>query len=119
MDKYIVLSRFPAKNGRDTLARVRSQDPTEKSFLVIVARFAEDKLNQIHEGTIVLLRKLENLNLLAIVDVLGVMPMPLQLDGFREEMEWQHPDDLLAQKQVVEILEVMQAQMLRVMSLLR
>ena len=36
-----------------------------------------------------------------------------------EDLEWSNPDDLLTHKQVVEILEVMQAQMLRVMSLLR
>ena len=36
-----------------------------------------------------------------------------------EQLEWSNPDDLLTHKQVVEILEVMQAQMLRVMSLLR
>lgn len=119
MDKYIVLSRFPAKNGRDTLARVRSQDPTEESFLVIVARFAEDKLNEIKEGAVVLLRKLDNLNLLAIVDVLGLMPMPLQLPAFNEEMEWPSPENQLSQRQALEIVEVAHAQLLRAMALLR
>ena len=119
MDKHIVLSRFPAKNGRDTLARVRSQDPTEESFLVIVARFAEDKLNEIKEGSIVLLRKLENLNLLAIVDVIGIMPMPIQLPAFNAELEWPSPEDQLSQRQALEIVEVAHAQLLRAMALLR
>ena len=119
MDKYIVLSRFPAKNGRDTLARVRSQNPTEESFLVIVARFAEDKLNEIKEGAVVLLRKLDNLNLMAIVDVLGLMPMPIQLPAFAEELEWCTPEEQLSQRQALEIVEVAHAQLLRAMALLR
>lgn len=119
MEKHIVLDVFLAKNGVDQLVRVRSQDPTQESFIAIIPRFLWDKLNEVKEGSIVLLRQLNNLRLKAVVEVLGLMPMPLQLATPTEQIEWSNPDDLLTHKQVVEILEVMQAQMLRVMSLLR
>ena len=116
---HIVLSTWPAKNGKDTLAHVRSQDPTEESFMVIVARFVENRLDEIKEGAIVLLRKLDNLNLPAIVEVLGVMPMPISLAGLNEELEWNNPEVFLTQKQALEILDGCHYQLMRVMSLLR
>ena len=119
MTKGIVLDVFLAKNQHDYLCRVRPQDPSQQSFVAIVARFSRDKLDEIKEGALVLLQQLEGLNLPAVVDVVGQMPMPLQLEAFQrqEEMEWAGPEDLMTQKQVVEIMEVMQAQMLRVMRL--
>jgi hypothetical protein len=119
VEKHIVLDVFMAKNGVDQLVRVRSQDPAQESFIAIIPRFLWDKLNEVKEGSVVLLRQLNNLRLKAVVEVLGLMPMPLQLATPAEQLEWSNPDDLLTHKQVVEILEVMQAQMLRVMSLLR
>ena len=121
MNKGIVLDVFLAKNQHDYLCRIRPQDPSQQSFIAIVARFSRDKLDEIKEGALVLLQQLEGVNLPAVIDVVGHMPMPLQLTtaAQQEDMEWTGPETLMTQKQVVEILEVMQAQMLRVMSLLR
>ena len=121
MDKYIVLSVFPAKNEVDHLARVRSEDPTETSFIAMIPRSVAVKLDQIREGAVVALRKLDGLNLPAIVDVFGLMPMPLQLPTPipQEQVEWSGPEEIVTMSQVVSQLEVMQKQMLRLLSLLR
>ena len=121
MTKGIVLDVFLAKNQYDYLCRIRPEDPTQESFVAIVARFSRDKLDDIKEGTLVLMKKLEGLSLPAVIDVVGQMPMPLQLatTAQQEDMEWTGPETLMTQKQVVEICEVMHANLLRVMSLLR
>ena len=111
--KCIVLSTWTAKNGVDTNARVKSQDPTEESFPVFVARW----IGEIKEGAIVLVRKLDNLTWPAIVEVLGIMPMPISLAGLKDiifsrtieepdaELEY-NSDMLITNKELIEKVEL-------------
>ena len=113
---HIVLHTRLARNGRDTLAIVRTEDPNEKSFLAMLPRFAGHLKDQIKEGTIVLLTKLDNLNLPAIVEVMGVMPMPISLAGMEEEIEWPSPEEQESYIKIRPTLETMMGQLLRILS---
>ena len=111
-EPYIVIDTWPAKNGVDTNARVRSQDPTKKSFPVFKSRW----IGEIQEGTIVLVQNRINLRWPAIVEVLGTMPMPISLAGMKEEIEWPCPEEQENYIKIRPTLETMMGQLLRILS---